>query len=155
MSQDVSTGIQSTPLPWAGFATAICWSISPIFIRKGLEDLSSPLLGVTVGMIVNVIAYGVLLYVRRDKWRGQEIPRESLNWQILAGVFVGLATWARWVALDLSEIGVVLAIGRFNVPIVIILSFFMLDQKQERITARLWLGAAFIVAGSLLLIYFR
>lgn len=106
-------------------------------------------------MIVNVMAYGVLLYLRRDKWQGKAIPRESLNWQILAGVFVGLATWARWVALDLSEVAVVLAIGRFNVPIVIILSLFMLDQKQERITARLWFGAALIVIGSLLLIFYR
>ena len=106
-------------------------------------------------MIVNVIAYSVLLYVRRDKWQGKGIPRDSLNWQIWAGVFVGLATWARWVALDLSEVAVVLAIGRFNVPIVIVLSLFMLDQKQERITARLWLGAALIVIGSLLLIFYR
>ncbi|MCI0712999.1 MAG: EamA family transporter [Chloroflexi bacterium] len=155
MSQEVSVSIQETTLPWAGIATALCWSISPIFIRKGLEDLSSPLLGVTVGMIVNVMAYGVILYLRRDKWQRRPISRESLNWQIWAGVFVGLATWARWVALDLSEVAVVLAIGRFNVPIVIILSLFMLDQKQERITARLWLGAALIVIGSLLLIFYR
>jgi uncharacterized membrane protein len=138
-------------IPWAGFATALCWSISPVFIRKGLEDLPSPLLGVTVGMIANVIAYGIILYVQREKWQGRQIPRISLNWQILAGIFVGLSTWARWVALDLTEVAVVIAIGRFNVLVVLVLSLLMLDRSQERITLRLWIGAGLILIGSLLL----
>lgn len=135
-------------IPWAGFATALCWSISPIFIRKGLEDLDSPVLGVTVGMVVNVIAYGLLLYFQRHKWQGQSIDRISLNWQILAGVFVGLATWARWVAIDLEAVAVVLALGRINVPVVLVMSIYMLDQSHERITPQVWLGAGLIVAGS-------
>ena len=139
--------------PWAGLMTAVCWSFSPILIREGLEDLDSPLIGVTVGMLVNVIVYGGLLYFQRNRWQGKVITRDALNWQILAGIFVGLSTWARWVALDKAEVAVVIAIGRINVPIVLLLSIFMLDKKQERITPRLWIGAALIVAGSLILTF--
>ena len=35
----------------AALGTALCWAISPIFIRDGLEGLPSPLLGVTVSMV--------------------------------------------------------------------------------------------------------
>jgi uncharacterized membrane protein len=145
--------LQDARLPWAGFATALCWSISPILVREGLEDLDSPVLGVTIGMVANVIAYGILVYIQRDKWQGQPIARTSFNWQFLAGIFVGLATWARWVALDLTEVGVVLAIGRINVPLVLVLSMLMLDQKHERITLNVWLGAGLILAGSMVLIF--
>ena len=149
MSQDVSL----SQIPWAGFATALCWSISPILVREGLEDLDSPVLGVTIGMVANVIAYGVLVLIQRRKWQGLPIERASFNWQFLAGVFVGLATWARWVALDLSEVAVVLAIGRINVPLVLVLSILMLDQSHERITKQVWIGAGLIVAGSMVLIF--
>ena len=121
----------------------------------GLDEFPSPILGVTVGMVVAVIAYGLLLIVRRDQWVGTPIIRELMGWQVLAGVLVGVSTWARWMALDLAPVGTVLALGRLNVPVVLVLSVFMLDRKHERITARVWLGGAFIVAGSLLLTYFR
>ena len=50
---------------------------------------------------------------------------------------------------------VVLALGRLNVPVVILLSIFLVGQQQERVTGRVWLGAALIVFGSLILIFAR
>ena len=106
-------------------------------------------------MVANVIAYGVLVMIQRRKWQGQPIERTSFNWQFLAGVFVGLATWARWVALDLSEVAVVLAIGRINVPLVLVLSILMLDQSHERINLNVWLGSGLIFVGTLILAFQR
>lgn len=139
-----------------GLGTAVCFAISPIFIRGGLEDLPSPLLGVTVGMGVSLIAYGiVLLLFQRGRVRQGPVSRDAMFFQIMAGIFVGVSTWVRWIALDTAPVAVVLALGRLNVPVVILLSLLLVGQTQERVTARIWLGATFIVAGSLVLIFFR
>ena len=137
-----------------GLGTALAFSISPIFVRHGLEDLSSPLLGVTLGMLASTVAYGLILLLRRNHVTQGTIPRTAWVLQIAAGVLVGLSTWARWLALDIAPVGVVLALGRLNVPVVILLSPFVVGQHLERVTWRVWLGAALIVAGSLVLTFY-
>lgn len=137
-----------------GLATALSFSISPIFIRRGLEGLQSPLLGVTIGMLASTLAYGFVLILRRDHVTGERIPWQALALQFLAGVLVGLSTWARWLALDTAPVGVVLALGRLNVPVVILLSPIFIGQHLERVNRRVWLGAGLIVAGSLLLTFY-
>jgi len=134
-----------------GIGTAICFAISAVFIRSGLEDLPSPLLGVTVGMVITSVAYGIVLLFRRNKIRQGSIPRDAWLWQTAAGAIVGLSTWARWIALDMAPVAVVMALGRLNVPIVIFLAPLLVGRKAERVTPRVWLGAALIVAGAVLL----
>ena len=134
-----------------GIGTAICFAISAIFIRNGLEDLPSPLLGVTIGMVITAIIYGIVLIVRRKQIRQGPISRDAWLFQIAAGVFVGLATWARWIALDMTAVAVVMALGRTNVPIVIFLAPLLVGRKLERVTVRVWLGAGLIIAGAVIL----
>ena len=136
-----------------GLGVALCFSISPIFIRGGLDELDSPLLGVTIGMAVSAIAYGIILLLRNERLNLNQVPRDSLYYQVAAGLFVGASTWIRWLALTMAPVAVVLALGRLNVPVVIILSIFLIGQKEERVTGRVWLGATLVVAGSLLLIF--
>lgn len=138
-------------IPWAGLGTALAWAFSPIFIRAGLDQLPSPVIGVAVGLSANVLVYGVLLWLRRSTWRGQSIPRSALYWQLAAAIFVALGTWARWIAVDLVPVGVVSAIERLSVPVVIVLSLLMLDQGHERVNRNVWIGAAMIVAGAIIL----
>jgi uncharacterized membrane protein len=125
-----------------GLGTAICFALSAIFIRNGLEGLPSPLLGVSVGMVITTVAYGVVLLFRRKKIQQGSISREAWLFQVAAGAIVGLATWARWMALDM---------GRTNVPVVVFLAPLLVGRKAERVTARVWLGAALIVAGAVIL----
>lgn len=134
-----------------GLGVALCFSISPIFIRHGLELLPSPLLGVTIGMVFSALAYGILLLFRRNPAARLPVSRSALIFQLLAGVFVGLSTWARWYALDHAAVGVVLALGRLNVPVVVLVSPFLVGQQLERVTPKVVLGALLIVAGSVLL----
>ena len=137
-----------------GLGVAVCFSISPIFIREGLEKLPSPLLGVTISMIISAATYGILLLIRREPVSEGTPPRDSIYFQISAGVLVGLSTWMRWIALDSAPVAVVLALGRLNVPVVILLSLLLLGQETERVTLKMVLGAALIVGGSLVLIFF-
>jgi uncharacterized membrane protein len=134
-----------------GLGTAICFAISAIFIRNGLEQLPSPLLGVSVGMIITTVVYGVVLVLRRKQIQQGPIPWDAWLFQVGAGAIVGLATWARWIALDMAPVAVVMTLGRANVPVVIFLAPLLVGRKAERVTARVWLGAALIVAGAVIL----
>ena len=137
-----------------GLGTALCFAIAAIFIRAGLEDLPSPLLGVTVGMVVTAAVYGLILLFRGGRGRLGPVSRDVILFQLAAAVLVGLSTWARWIALDMAPLAVVMALGRLNVPVVILLSPLLVGRHLERVTPRVWLGAALIIIGSLILNFY-
>jgi drug/metabolite transporter (DMT)-like permease len=137
----------------AALGTAMCWAISPIFIRDGLEGLPSPLLGVTVSMVASALVFGIVLAVRRSvTGGGRAVTTEALGIKIVAGLLVGVATWFRWIALDRATVAVVLSVNAVSVPTVLLLAPMIVGRRLERVTARLWFGAGLVVAGSLVLI---
>src|SRR3989304_3346799 len=104
----------------------------PVLVpRGGLEVLSSPLLGVTIGMTASAAAYGLPLMVRRKQQGALPASTDALLFKIAAGVLVGLSTWARWVALDLAPVAPVLALTLVSVPVVILLSPIVSGKHQE------------------------
>jgi drug/metabolite transporter, DME family len=142
--------------PDSGFAlgTAFLWALSPIFTLEGLEEVDSPLLGVTVGVTFSALSFGLLLVLwPRGREQLRNASRDGLALKMLCGVIVALATWGRWAALDLAAVGVVLALNLLSVPTVLLLApLFAHRESGERVSARVWLGAALVVSGSLLLI---
>ena len=134
-----------------GLGTSLAWAISPIFIKQGLEGLDSPLLGVTLGMVVAVAVYALALPLR-PRTAGPAIRWDALSFKLAAGVFVAVSTWLRWVSLDYSAVGVVLALGLLSVPVVLLLSPMLMGRHVERVGPAVWLGATLVVAGSLLLV---
>jgi drug/metabolite transporter (DMT)-like permease len=136
-----------------GLITALAWATSPILIKEGLEGLPSPLLGLTLGMVVAVLAYAVALPLRPQVDGPALGSRISLAFKLAAGLMVGLSVWARWAALDYTSIAVVLALGLLSVPIVLLLSPLLMGRHVERVTLQIWLGAGLVVVGGLVLVF--
>lgn len=135
-----------------GLATAIAWSVSPILIKEGLEGFSSPLLGLTLGMLVAVTVYALALPLR-PRVEGPALGSwDAVSFKLLAGVMVGLSVWARWVSLDYAGVAVVLSLGLLSVPVVLLLSPLLMGRDVERVNAQIWAGGALVVAGGLLLV---
>jgi drug/metabolite transporter, DME family len=135
-----------------GLITACAWSASAIFTLEGLDGLDSPLLGVTIGMLSAALAYGALLAITRTPLRLAEQARGALAAKLLAGVIVALATWGRWVALDDTDVAVVLALNLASVPVVLVVAPLLSGRHVEVVTGRIWAGAALVISGALLLI---
>jgi drug/metabolite transporter (DMT)-like permease len=135
-----------------GLGTAFMWALSPIFTLEGLDGLDSPLLGVAVGLTVSVAGYGIVLSARRPDRPGGRLPRSGIALKLTAGVIVALATWGRWESLDLTTVGVVLALNLLAVPVVLLLAPIIVGRHIEQVTARVWVGALLVVGGSLVLI---
>jgi uncharacterized membrane protein len=136
-----------------GVATAFLWALSPVFTVEGLEELDSPLLGVTIGLVFSAVAYALVLAATPgDRRSARDLPREGVALKLVSGVLVALAIWGRWEALDLADVGVVLALNLLAVPTVLLLAPLIAGRHLERVDARIWLGAGLVVAGSLILI---
>jgi DME family drug/metabolite transporter len=134
-------------------ATAFLWALSPIFTVQGLDEVDSPLLGVTLGVLVSALAYAVLLATwpgARERARGA--PRSAVALKAGCGAIVALATWSRWVALDTAAVGVVLALALLSVPVVLLLAPIISGQRADRASARVLTGAGLVLAGCLVLI---
>ena len=147
----IETGVKASLY---GLGTAVCFAGSSIFIRYGLELLPSPLLGVTIGMMVVTAIYALFLWSRPTAESGDIRLVGSKLWlQIFAGVLVAIATWWRWIALDLTPIAIVISLSRLSIPTVLLLSPFLIGQKLEQVNVRVWLGAAVIIVGALILAF--
>jgi drug/metabolite transporter (DMT)-like permease len=133
-------------------ATAAAWSLSAIFTLEGLEELDSPLLGVTIGVVAAALAYGAPLVLSPRSFRLSAGARDALALKLAAGVVVALATWCRWLALDGADVAVVLALALVSVPLVLLLAPLISGRHIEVVTAKIWGGAALVMLGSLLLI---
>jgi DME family drug/metabolite transporter len=134
-------------------ATSFMWALSPIFTVQGLEEMDSPLLGVTLGVVFSALAYAALLAAwPGTRMRARRLPRAGVALKALGGVIVALATWSRWLALDLAAVGVVLSMNLLSVPVVLLLARLTPAGQAEQLDLRVWVGAALVVVGSLILI---
>lgn len=143
-------GPTAVSLPGLGFAlaTALCWSISPLLIRIGLDRFASPILGVTVGIATTTLAYGVAVAIVGRRRRGPH-ERPPLGLMTLAGTLVALSIWSQWRALQLAPVGVVLAVLQLSAPVVAIVSPLVFRDPLERGGVLLWVGLACVLSGAL------
>ena len=113
------------------------------------------MLGVTVGITASALGYGAALVVYRLRSPQRALSSEALTLKIVAGILVGLSTWARWIALDFTAVATVLALSLVSVPTVNLLTPLVVDRHVEQVTRQVWIGSALIVGGSLVLILLR
>jgi len=132
---------------------ALMWALSPVFILEGLEGFDSPLVGLTVGMLVSVAAFAPLYALwsgAGSAWR--TVIGATARLKVFAGVLVGVSTWWRWAALEDATVGAVLALNLLAVPVVLFLAPIVAGRHLERVTLEIWMGAGLVIAGALVLV---
>jgi drug/metabolite transporter (DMT)-like permease len=134
------------------FGTAFMWALSAVMTVEALEGLDSPLLGVTLGLLAATATLGGALLARGSLGEIRSIARNTLALKLFAAVLVAFATWFRLLALDETDVAVVLATNLAGVPITMVLAPIMVGRHLEQANARVWLGGLLVVAGVLTLI---
>jgi len=139
-----------------GALTALCWAISPIFIRQGLRGLPSPIWGTAIGLFFATVLF-TLWYIRKNRWREiAKLKSRDFPWQIFAGLVGGLGILFRNIALETTQIAVVIALAQTASFYTLLLSPLLLGKNlNERITPKLVIGVVLIVGGSTLIIFGR
>ena len=139
-----------------GMLTALCWAISPLFIRQAFLGLPSSIWGTAIGLFVATLIY-LVWYIWQKKWK--EIPRpmgNSINWQIFGGLVGGLGILSRNIGLETTRVAIVIALAQTASLFTLIFApFFLGKNLTERITPKLVIGVITIVAGSALIIIGR
>jgi drug/metabolite transporter (DMT)-like permease len=139
----------------SALGAALCWSISPIFIRKGLERAPSPLVGLGVGMVAAALLYLPIHAARPGRReRMAAVPRPLLWAELAAAAVVTAATLSRWEALDLAPVGVVLALTLLSVPTVLALAPRLAGADGEHRSLQVLVGSSVVVGGAVVLLLF-
>lgn len=134
------------------FGTAFMWALSAVLTVEALKGLHSPLLGVTLGLLAATAALGGALLARGSLGAIRSIAGSTLALKLLAAVLVAFATWFRLLALDETDVAVVLATNLVAVPIALVLAPIVVGRHLEQVDARVWLGGLLVAAGILALI---
>jgi drug/metabolite transporter (DMT)-like permease len=134
------------------FGTAFMWALSAVLTVEALEGLDSPLLGVTLGLLSATAALGGALAARGSFGAIRSIARNTLALKLSAAVLVAFATWFRLLALDETDVAVVLATNLVGVPITLVLAPMMVGRHLEQADARVWVGGLLVIVGVLALI---
>ncbi len=138
-------------IPWHALAVATIWGFTPVMIRRGLEDLPAPLLGVAIGMYGAAIAGLIVVRSGLRPATGRSV-RSVAPWILLSGTIVGLAIASQWQAFDAIEISVAVTLFQISTPVVVFAAPLIGRAPLERPTPVMLGGMAAIVAGSILVI---
>ena len=152
IARRASDGGQRLTYPWFALAASLSWGTSPLFIRWGLEDLSSPVIGVTIGLGAAAALYAIVLVSGRAPTT-TGTPPEVRRWILIGGILVAVAIAAQWTALDLVEVNVVVTLQQVATPVVVLVAPFIVGTAIEQWTWRLILGMVAVIAGSTMVIW--
>jgi uncharacterized membrane protein len=129
-----------------GLGTALAFSVSPIFVRMGMADGHSAIVGLSVGLIAAAAVYtGVTLSLNRGSLRLRSLERLSpVSWELAAALVIVTGTWLRYLAMGLIPLAIVSAVGRVNILVILLLA-------GRSVGPRIWVGGMLIIAGTVLL----
>jgi drug/metabolite transporter (DMT)-like permease len=152
IARRASDGEQRLTYPWFALAASLSWGTSPLLIRWGLEDLSSPVIGVTIGLAAATALYAIVLVSGRVPTT-TGTPPGVRRWILIGGILVAVAIAAQWTALDLVEVNIVVTLQQVATPVVVLVAPFIVGTEIEQWTWRLILGMVAVIAGSTMVIW--
>lgn len=151
----LNRGDRATPIasvvPYYGLAVAVCWGTSPMLIRKGLEGLDAPVLGLTVGLGVALLFHAAALTLR-DTWTRESWDPRALLWLALGGLTGAIGIGAQWIAFGETTIAVAITVQQLAVLVVLVLAPIMFKSPMERLTPLLLTGTAAVILGSAMVV---
>lgn len=137
--------------PWYALLVAASWGTSPIFIRKGLEGIDEPVLGLTVGLAAALVLHAAGLTIA-GLWKRPRPPRLAYRWMLAGGVTGAIGISAQWVSFSRTTIAISITVQQLATLVVVGLAPIVFDAKQERLTVSLAVGTAAMIAGAVLVV---
>ena len=140
--------MHGTPQSWLLFAlgSAFFAALTAIFAKLGVSDLNSNL--ATVVRTVVILLVTVLIVSMRAEWqRPEELPARSMVFLVLSGIATGLSWVCYFRALEIGPVSGVVSVDKLSVVLVVALSALLVG---ERLTWHMSLGAALVALGAIL-----
>ena len=129
--------------------SAVFAALTAIFAKIGIANVNSNLATAIRTIIILLIAWGIVL--ARGEQKGlSTISNRNLIFLAISGVATGLSWIFYFKALQIGKVSQVAPVDKLSVAIALILSVIFL---HETINIKTAIGAAFIIAGTLVMIW--
>ena len=129
--------------------SALFASLTAIFSKIGIAGVNSNLATAIRTIVILIIAWAIV-FARNETKGLAVISKQNLLFLIISGVATGLSWIFYFKALQLGKVSQVAPVDKLSVALTIILSVIFL---QEAISVKMAVGAALIIAGTVVLIW--
>ncbi len=135
---------------WAVFAvlSAVFAALTSILAKVGIDGVNSTLATAVRTVVVVLMAWG-MVFLTNVQGGLRNISGKSWLFLILSGLATGASWLCYYKALQMGEASKVVPIDKLSVVITLVLAFVFLHEK---FTAKSALGAALIMAGTLVMV---
>lgn len=135
---------------WSTYAllSALFAALTAIFAKIGVKDVNTDLATAIRTTVIIVIAWGIAFF-RGGALGILTLTNENIIFLVLSGIATGLSWIFYFKALQLGTVSQVAPVDKLSVAIAILLSVLFLG---EVLTLKMFIGAALIIAGTLVLI---
>jgi len=123
-------------------------ALTAVFAKVGVTNVNSNLATAIRTIIILLVAWGIVLARGEAKNIGT-ISKHNLLFLIISGVATGLSWIFYFKALQIGKVSQVAPVDKLSVALTIVLSIVFLN---EALTLKTAIGAALIIAGTLVLI---
>ena len=136
----------------AALGAAVCWGVSPVLIKFGLNELGSAALATFISGVAATSIIGVTLFKSENNAKLRRLDRISLAALVLAATATSVAQIARYLALDYGSVVTVVPLTGTYALFIYPLSF-LINRQIEVFSPRVIFGGIAVVAGIFLIFW--
>jgi transporter family protein len=130
------------------FAPAFFAALTAVFAKVGVTHVNSILATAIRTVIILFVAWGIVL-ARGEAKTITGISKNNLLFLVISGIATGLSWIFYFKALQIGKVSQVAPVDKLSVALTIVLSVIFLN---EALTLKTAIGAALIIAGTLVMI---
>ena len=128
--------------------SALFASLTAIFAKKGVTNVNPDLATAIRTIIILIMAWGIVL--ARGEAKGiTGLSKQNLFFLVISGIATGLSWIFYFKALQAGKVSQVAPVDKLSVALTIVLSVLFL---HETLTLKMAIGAALIIAGTVVMI---
>ena len=124
-------------------------ALTAVFAKIGVTNVNSNLATAIRTLVILIVAWGIVLLRGEAKNIGN-ISRHNLLFLVISGIATGLSWIFYFKALQIGKVSQVAPVDKLSVALAIILSVVFLN---EVLTLKTAIGAALIIAGTLVMVF--
>ena len=136
----------------AALVGALCWGLSPVLMKIGLREVSTPLVALFLAYIsaFTIISFSLFRSINRQRLRN--LNRNALVSIVIAGLIGSIgATMLRMTALAYSPVSVVEPLAGSAQNLFIFPVSYLINRRIESFNSKIIIGAIAIVIGIFLI----
>jgi drug/metabolite transporter (DMT)-like permease len=123
---------------------AVCYGSSQFLARKLVTEQAPPFVVATYALLAGMVVLSVVTH--RGIIKDRRAPRRAFLMMALAGLATTAGVTFNLLALSRAPVVIVAPVSSIT-PLVSLALAHIFLQRLERVTPRIWLGAALVVAG--------